>query len=412
MILESYKICREKVMALFSHSRLETYESCPLQYKYAYIDKVEVEKKDTVEAFLGSRVHEALEKLYRDRLFEKILSLGELLDYYHERWEKEWSEEVIIVRSDYTEENYRKMGERYLREYYQKHHPFDHGRVIGLETQFTLYLDEGKKYGYHVRIDRLMDAGEGVYEIHDYKTGLNLPAQELIDRDRQLAMYALWVKENFKDFRKARLVWHYLAFGKELESFRRAGELEELRQEVLGKIREIETTDNFLPTVSILCDWCLYRGLCPMWKHVSKVETLPENEFLRDPGVKLVDEYVRIKDELDAHRKEAEAKLEKIKEALIEYSKKEEEKVICGSEKKITIRAGENLRFPPKNSEERRILAEILQEHGRLEEVSDLDIYALDRAVRNREWDDELLQSLEKFIQREKSYRLSISKRK
>lgn len=399
-------------MALFSHSRLAAYETCPLQYKYAYIDKIEVEKKDTVEAFLGSRVHEALEKLYRDKLYEKILSLEELLAYYNERWKKEWSDEVMIVRPDYTEENYRKMGERYIREYYRKHHPFDHGRIIGLETQFTLYLDEDKKYSYHVRIDRLMDAGEGIYEIHDYKTGLNLPTQELVEKDRQLAMYALWVKENYNDFREARLIWHYLAFAKELESFRTAEELEELRQEVLNEIKEIETTDDFLPRVSILCDWCLYRSLCPMWKHVSKVEALPENEFLNDPGVKLVDQYVRIKEELDAYRKEAEEKLEKIKQALIAYSKKEEEEVICGSKKKITIRPFESLRFPAKNSKERRILANILKEHGRLEEVSDVDLHALERIVRNREWEEELLTSLEKFIQRETSYRLTISKRK
>jgi hypothetical protein len=30
-------------MPLYSHSRLATYETCPLQYNYAYVEKVELE---------------------------------------------------------------------------------------------------------------------------------------------------------------------------------------------------------------------------------------------------------------------------------------------------------------------------------------------------------------------------------
>ena len=54
-------------MPSFSHSRIGKYESCPLQYKFAYIDRIKVVAEDTIETFLGSRAHEALEKLYRDK---------------------------------------------------------------------------------------------------------------------------------------------------------------------------------------------------------------------------------------------------------------------------------------------------------------------------------------------------------
>jgi ATP-dependent helicase/DNAse subunit B len=47
-------------MPTYSHSRLETYQNCPRQYKLQYIDKVEVEERESVEAFLGSKVHETL----------------------------------------------------------------------------------------------------------------------------------------------------------------------------------------------------------------------------------------------------------------------------------------------------------------------------------------------------------------
>jgi len=37
----------------------------------------------------------------------------------------------------------------------------------------------------------------GEYEIHDYKTANSLPRQEDIDNDRQLALYAIAIKELF-----------------------------------------------------------------------------------------------------------------------------------------------------------------------------------------------------------------------
>jgi len=82
----------------------------PLKFKYGYIDKVETEIEGSIEAYLGSRVHEALEKLYKDLKFEKENSLQELLDYFNSEWEKHWNENILIVREEYTKENFRKMG--------------------------------------------------------------------------------------------------------------------------------------------------------------------------------------------------------------------------------------------------------------------------------------------------------------
>ncbi len=42
---------------------------------------------------MGSRVHEALEKLYRDLKVTKLNTLEEILDFYRQDWEKNWNEE-------------------------------------------------------------------------------------------------------------------------------------------------------------------------------------------------------------------------------------------------------------------------------------------------------------------------------
>lgn len=68
-------------MTVYSHSRLSTFEQCPQKFKLKYIDKVETEAEESVEAFLGVRVHETLEKLYRDLQYQKENTLDDLLDF-------------------------------------------------------------------------------------------------------------------------------------------------------------------------------------------------------------------------------------------------------------------------------------------------------------------------------------------
>ncbi len=91
-------------MTTYSNSRLGTFEQCKLQYKFQYIDRLKVSQEDTVETFLGSRVHESLEKLYKDLKFQKLLSLKELLDYYNKSWKKNWNDTIKINKKDYTQE--------------------------------------------------------------------------------------------------------------------------------------------------------------------------------------------------------------------------------------------------------------------------------------------------------------------
>ncbi len=398
-------------MPSYSHSKIGAFETCRLQYKFAYIDRVKVEAEDTIETFLGSRVHEALEKLYRDKKFEKLLTLDELLATFNKIWQEKWTDSIIIVKKDYTAENYRKMGERQLTDYYNRYKPFDKGRTIGLETQDFLSLDAEGKYKFHIRIDRLVDMGNGLYEVHDYKTSSSLPKQQDLDSDRQLAMYSQWVKQNFKDFQKVRLVWHFLAFDKELDSYRTKRELDDLQKEVLERIKEIEAAEDYPANVSWLCDWCLYKSICPMWSHEVALEQKSENEYLNDKGVKLVDEYVRIKSELDEHRKEADEKLEKIKKALVSFCQNNQIQVVSGSENRITVKEYESIKLPGKNTKEREELVLALRKIGKLEEVSDLDAYSLIRVLDRKGWEEAELAQLRKFWSKEKIYRLTISKK-
>lgn len=398
-------------MPRFSYSKISTFDTCRLQYKFNYIDRIRVEKETTAEAFLGSMVHDALEKLYKDIRFEKRMSEIELLAYYNQIWKKNWSKAVQIVKKEYSEENYRKMGERYLIDYYKHHTPFTEGTILGLETQEMMSLDPEGKYKYDIRIDRLMDRGGGLYEVHDYKSGMSLPKQEDLDQDRQLAMYGLWVCERFKDCKKVRLVWHYLAFDKELESYRTLKQLQDLRREIKASIKVIESAEDFPPKVTYLCRWCLFQEVCPAWKHEKKIEQLPENRYLDDPGVKLVDEYVKTKVSYEKGKKEADEKLNMLKEALIAFCKKEDVTVVTGSKNKVLLKEEETFKLPGKNTPERTELKQLLEKIGKIEEVLDLDVHSLQSMIKNKQWEEGILKKLARFENREIIYKLSVRKK-
>ncbi|KPK14440.1 MAG: hypothetical protein AMK69_28585 [Nitrospira bacterium SG8_3] len=298
-------------MTLYSYSRISTYETCPLQYKLQHIDNIKTEEEG-VEAFMGTRVHETLEKLYKDLILSKMNTVDELIDYYNAKWKEKWHDEVFINRDDMTEEDYRKTGERAIRDYYATYHPFDHNKTLWTEKRvvFSLGDEDHKLRGV---IDRLDKTPEGVLEIHDYKASGRMPTQEKMDADRQLALYQIAVLEAYPDTENVELVWHYVLFDQEMRSRRTKKQLEELKKEYIEAIDEIEAAEEFPPNESALCDWCGYWEYCPAKKHLIKIDGMPEKERKKEKGYVLVDRYVELKEQVSQLGEE----IEDVKEQLM-----------------------------------------------------------------------------------------------
>lgn len=81
--------------------------------------------------------------------------------------------------------------------------------------------------------------------------------------------------------RKSFRIYNVKKQSKEIDSYKTEEQLEELRQEVLAKIKAIEAAEDFPPTVSKLCDWCLYIGMCPMWAHVEGIGPRGGSKFYK-----------------------------------------------------------------------------------------------------------------------------------
>jgi putative RecB family exonuclease len=397
-------------MTVYSHSRLSCYEQCPQKFKLQYIDKIETEEEQTVEAFLGIRVHETLEKLYRDLAHQKTDTLEELLDFFSNEWTANWTDDIIIVKEGYQADNYRNMGRKYLTDYYRRYQPFDQDKTVALEERIKISLDDEGKYKLQGYIDRLTETRDGHYEIHDYKTNSRLPLVEYLRSDRQLALYMIGVKNLYPDVKDVRLVWHFLKFDKEIDSTRTDEELLRLKKDTIQLIDTIEQDERFEAHPGFLCDWCEYHSCCPQWSHLHMIQEKPANEYLKDTGVVLVNQYAEIKSTQKHANLQWDAQLEKLEGALTMFAEKEHVEVVFGSKNKVRVSDNEKYSFPNKNTKEREQLEKVLQKYGRLQEVSQLDTSALGKVIQENSWEPEVLEALGKYVEVERKKRFYLSK--
>lgn len=394
-------------MASYSHSRISLFEQCPYKYKLHYVDKIRPEAPETIETFMGGIVHQVLEKMYEDKKFKKRVSKATLLKFYKYLWEKEYTPEILVAKADrgLTSENYRKMGAEFIENYYDSHKE-DDMTILALETEDRLTLPDGNSW--HVKMDKLGCKGN-IYFVCDYKTNAKMKTQEEVDEDRQLAMYSIWVRDKFKDAKKVILKWHMLAFDKDITSERTEEQLKKLQEEVMGTIKKIETAikeKDFPTQVTALCDYCVYKSICPSFKHQAELKVKAEEsikKFKEDDGVKIVDEFSEIK----IKKKEIEDKEDKLKTDLIGFAKQKGIDVVYGSNMKASVKEYEKFSIPEEDEEKQKFI-ELVKKKGLYEDLSNLNAIRISSLAGKGELDPEI----KKKLTGEEAYRISLSKRK
>jgi putative RecB family exonuclease len=392
---------------MYSNSRIETFEKCARKYKFRYVDNIKTDTEG-IEAFVGKRVHETLEKLYRDLKLTKLNSLEELLAFYESAWEKNWHGKVSVVREGFTPAHYFTNGLRCITDYYKRYAPFEQGKTLGLEERIEMKLKDGDKvYSIQGYIDRLTwIPEEETYEIHDYKTSNSMPTQEDADQDRQLALYQLGIVQRWPDAKKVRLIWHYLSFDKTLTSTRTPSDLAALERDVVEVIHKIEkeaALGRWEVKVSRLCEWCEYKPICPAWKHPVAMEALPVNDYFQDSGVQLVEQYADLEErkaDLQAQIRTIEGEQAKISEAVIAYGEKEGVSTLDGPGYRLQVRTEEDWKAPRKTEDPLswELLRTTLKNAQKLEEVSTVNARMLQFAMRRGKWPEALVKSIMSLI--------------
>jgi putative RecB family exonuclease len=256
-------------MVVYSHSRLSTFEQCKLKFKFQYIDKLTPEIKETIEGFLGHKVHETLEFVYKQVLQKQTPNLDKIIDYYINSWNNDFNNKIKIVKQELGAEYYFNQGIKFLIDYFLKYSPFD-DNTIATEKKILINLDNEKKYQMQGYVDRIVhNLDSNIYEIHDYKTSSFLKSQEELDKDRQLAIYSLGIRELFENVQDVHLIWHFLAFNKKIISTRTNEQLEQLKQEIINLINKIEQETEFNANPGKLCNWCEFQNHCKEFNNLQ-----------------------------------------------------------------------------------------------------------------------------------------------
>ncbi|MCJ7652108.1 MAG: PD-(D/E)XK nuclease family protein [Actinobacteria bacterium] len=233
-----------------SYSAVSSYQNCPLQYKFQYVDKIPSLPSPALS--FGQSVHEALRWFY-DIPTGDPHPLEEFLDYLEECWSGEG------YSSNEEEARYFLQARSALELFYRNLGDF---RIpAALERRFV--VDLGFCYLSGV-IDRLDKDPEGGFEIIDYKTNRRLPPAKKLHEDLQLPIYHIAV-EKIWEVSPEKVTFHYL-----LLNHRHSMTITPERVEgALGDIkRVIECIENeaFDPRKNPLCPWCDYIGICPAWE--------------------------------------------------------------------------------------------------------------------------------------------------
>jgi RecB family exonuclease len=113
-------------MAVWSHSRIETFRQCPRKFYYKYVKRVKLpEEPETIEQFVGQRAHDALEWLYGEVQRGRTPGLEPLLARLRSDWDAEWHDAITMPAGERPAEEHRLETERWLSYYHARQAPFD-----------------------------------------------------------------------------------------------------------------------------------------------------------------------------------------------------------------------------------------------------------------------------------------------
>jgi DNA helicase-2/ATP-dependent DNA helicase PcrA len=244
------------VITYVSYSQVETFEKCPLQYRYRYVAKIPTPSVPALS--FGEIVHTVMNQFYLLHMEKKSPTIDDLLTLYEHSWSS----------SNYQhkkhEDDMRAHGETILRDYYEKtYNPSQ--RVLSLEQAFKIRINPHLTLGG--KIDRVDQLPDGTIEIIDYKTGTAPKARNVQD-DLQLSVYALAACDPSLygyDPDKVTVSLYFFEGQEKISSKRTGDQLAIVRAKIADTGAHMNLSE-FLPTPGKHCDYCEFRLICDAWK--------------------------------------------------------------------------------------------------------------------------------------------------
>ncbi|MBN1374153.1 ATP-dependent helicase [Candidatus Dojkabacteria bacterium] len=242
----------EPKVSTLSYSQLNSYESCPYQYKLRYILKLP--SKQSATFFYGSIIHELLKHMFLYlKQNNKQLPIENALAFI----DNSWDPSPFDTKEE--SEAQKQTAKKTVQNFYAKHYE-SKGSLVVIEDTFKVLLKDIVLTG---RIDRVDKTNDNKFRIIDYKTG-NLKDIADVKNDMQLKIYAYAFTQKFMS-KVDEISLFFVDHGKDQLIKLPEGYYDKLENELWEKIGpavEKINSKQFTANPSPLCRFCEYRNVC------------------------------------------------------------------------------------------------------------------------------------------------------
>lgn len=255
-------------MSQWSHSRVSCFEQCPQRYAYRYVDRLP-EAFDTIDGFMGGRVHDTIEYLFEARRGGTVPTLEEALEAYRRSWDwalsgRSWPR---VVQADRTDHSFITEGASIIAKFYPR---FAQDTTLTVQIEVEVSCDVVYRTGvnsyqtfeYHGFIDRLAIQG-GVLTVIDYKTTKHVPRKFEGKEADQLCSYGLALMKADPKLEEVWLVADFVRVGQTRAERITRADMASIEQRLARRIASAAVAREFPPIPGRLCDWCGYNAICP-----------------------------------------------------------------------------------------------------------------------------------------------------
>lgn len=221
-------------MKPWSLSKIQCYESCPMKYKYQYIDKIKPDANCNGALIKGSKIHNILE------------NIDNFID------EQSRGEEYDIVNNFIKSPLFKSISEKV--------------QLGEKEVAFGIDIIDGKlvpteynnKVLFRGKIDLLYKN-----RIFDYKTG---KFKSYDDQDwTQLKWYAIWFFLKYPEYDEVHISYLYVEHCRHNTMTIRRDKINDITNDMLSRIKNVTVSESEPITRcnrNALCAWCGYMLLC------------------------------------------------------------------------------------------------------------------------------------------------------
>jgi DNA helicase-2/ATP-dependent DNA helicase PcrA len=230
----------------FSYTQLAAFETCPRQYQYAHVYKIQPPGRHTLS--YGKSIHSTLEQFYKNLQEGRQLTKDEFLKLFEDCWISDWYD------SKAQEKKQKDKGRDSLSHYFDEHAE-KFVTPLFVEKEFNLKMGE---YTFKGKIDRIDPLQDGV-AIVDYKTG-KVKKQKDVDSDEQLSLYALAAKRVL-GLEPKRLSLYFMDEGVRVDTERTEEDLKKFEAKVIETIDALKES-RFVPTPGRQCSFCDFLNIC------------------------------------------------------------------------------------------------------------------------------------------------------